>query len=62
MGIHLAEQPENIVLEHLRALRADIGDIRGEMRTLKAEMAPKSDFQSPTREKGFELLRPARQP
>jgi hypothetical protein len=46
MGIHLAEQPENIVLEHLRALRADIGDIRGEMRTLKAEMATKSDLRS----------------
>jgi hypothetical protein len=46
MGIHLAEQPENIVLQHLRAVRADIGDIRGEMRTLKAEMATKSDLQS----------------
>jgi chromosome segregation ATPase len=42
----VAEQPENIVLEHLRALRADIGDIRGEIWTLKAEMATKSDLQS----------------
>jgi hypothetical protein len=42
----LAEQPENIVLEHLRALRADIGDMKGEMRTLKAEMATKSDLQA----------------
>ncbi len=46
VGILLAEQPENIVLEHLRALRADIGDIRGEIRTVKAEMATKSDLQS----------------
>ena len=42
----MAEQPENIVLEHLRALRADIGDIKGGMRTLKAEMATKSDLHS----------------
>ena len=42
----MAEQPENIVIEHLRGLRRDIGDIKGEVQTLKAEMATKSDLQS----------------
>jgi hypothetical protein len=42
----VAEQPENIVIEHLRGLRKDIGDIKGEMQTLKAEMATKSDLHS----------------
>ncbi len=42
----MAEQPENIVIEHLRGLRKDIGDIKGEVQTLKAEMATKSDLQS----------------
>ena len=49
----LAEQPENIVIEHLRGLRKDIGDIKGEVQTLKAEMqsqrremATKSDLHS----------------
>ena len=45
----MAEQPENIVIEHLRGLRRDIGDIKGEMQTLKAEfkeMATKSDLHS----------------
>ena len=45
-GILVAEQPENIVIEHLRGLRKDIGDIKGEVQTLKAEMASKSDLQS----------------
>jgi signal transduction histidine kinase len=42
----VAEQPENIVIEHLRGLRGDIGDIKGEMQTLKAEMVTKSDLHS----------------
>ncbi len=42
----MAEQPEHIVIDHLRALRGDIGDIKGEMQTLKAEMATKSDLNS----------------
>ena len=42
----MAEQPENIVIEHLRGLRKDIGDIKGEVQTLKAEIATKSDLQS----------------
>jgi hypothetical protein len=42
----VAEQPENIVVEHLRGLRRDIGDIRSEVQTLKAEMATKSDLHS----------------
>ena len=44
--IPVAEQPENIVIEQLRGLRKDIGDIKGEVQTLKAEMATKSDLQS----------------
>ncbi len=49
----MAEQPENIVIEHLRGLRRDIGDIKSEVQTLKAEMqaqrremATKSDLHS----------------
>ena len=49
----MAEQPDNIVLEHLRGLRRDIGDIKGDVQTLKAElqsqreeMATKSDLHS----------------
>ena len=42
----MAEQPENIVIEHLRGLRKDIGDVKSEVQTLKAEMATKSDLQS----------------
>ena len=49
----MAEQPDSIVIEHLRGLRADIGDVKsevqtlkGEVQTLKAEMATKSDLHS----------------
>ena len=49
----MAEQPENLVVEHLRALRKDIGDVKKdvgdvktEVRTLKSEMATKSDLRS----------------
>jgi signal transduction histidine kinase len=42
----VAGQPDNIVIEHLRGLRADIGDIKSEVRTLKSEMATKSDLHS----------------
>jgi len=49
----VAEQPDNIVMEHLRGLRADIGDVKsevqtlkGEVQTLKAAMATKSDLHS----------------
>jgi archaellum component FlaC len=42
----VAEQPENIVVEHLRGMRRDIGDIRSEVQTLKAEMVTKSDLHS----------------
>ncbi len=39
----VAEQPENIVIEHLRGLRRDNDDIK---QTLKTEMATKSDLHS----------------
>ena len=42
----MAEQPDNVVIEHLRGLRADIGDVKSEVQTLKAEMATKSDLHS----------------
>jgi chromosome segregation ATPase len=49
----VVEQPDNIVIEHLRGLRADIRDVKvevqtlnGEVKTLKAEMATKSDLHS----------------
>ena len=31
-------EPDNIVLEHLRAIRGDIGRLVGEMQTVRAEM------------------------
>jgi hypothetical protein len=46
----VAEQPDNIVIEHLRGLRADVKSevqtLKGDVRTLKAEMATKSDLHS----------------
>ena len=42
----MAEQPENLVIEHLRALRTDIGDIKSDVQTLKAGTATKSDLHS----------------
>ena len=42
----MAEQPESIVIEHLRGLPADIRDVKAEVQTLKADMATKSDLQS----------------
>jgi hypothetical protein len=49
----VAERPENIVIEHLRGLRKDVGDIKSEVQTLKTEMqaqreetATKSDLHS----------------
>ena len=46
----MAEQPENLILEHLCALRQDVGDVKTEVQTLKSEirrdMATKSDLQS----------------
>jgi hypothetical protein len=30
---------DNIVLEHLRALRADVGDLKNDMRDVKARLA-----------------------
>ena len=49
----MAEQPENLVIEHLRALRRDVGDIKGDVQILKADVqnlkagtATKSDLHS----------------
>jgi chromosome segregation ATPase len=49
----VAEQPDTIVIEHLRGLRADIRDVKaevqtlnGEVQTLETEMATKSDLHS----------------
>lgn len=42
----MAEQPENLVLEHLRGLRRDIYDIKGDLQSVKAEMATNSDLHS----------------
>ena len=42
----MAEQPETIVIEHLRGLRKDVGDIKSEVQTLRTEMATKSDLHS----------------
>ena len=46
----MAKQPDNIVIEHLRSLRGDIGDIKGDVQTLRTEMrremATKSDLHS----------------
>jgi len=59
----LAEQPENIVVEHLRALRKDVGDVKSEMQTLKSEMqsqrrdmATKTDLHSLRADVASDLL------
>lgn len=59
----MAEQPENLVIEHLRALRKDVGDVKSEMQTvkaemqtLKAEMATKSDLHSLRADVASDLL------
>jgi hypothetical protein len=38
-GRIVVEQTENIVIEHLRGLCRDIGDIKGEVQALKARSA-----------------------
>ena len=53
----MADQPEHIVIEHLRGLRADIGDIKSEVQTLKAEMATKSDLHSLRADVASDMLR-----
>jgi 3-methyladenine DNA glycosylase/8-oxoguanine DNA glycosylase len=40
----MAEEPENLVLEHLRAMRADIAAIREENRDMKARQAAVEDM------------------
>ena len=49
----MAEQPDNLVIEHLHGLRKDVGDVKSDVQTLKVEMqslrkdmATKSDLQS----------------
>lgn len=59
----MAGQPENLVIEHLRALRKDVGGVKSEMQTvkaemqtLKAEMATKSDLHSLRADVASDLL------
>eukprot|EP01037_Dinobryon_pediforme_P020634 gene20634-21308_t len=40
----MTDNVDNIILEHLRALRSDIKDIRSEMADMRSEMATKSDL------------------
>jgi hypothetical protein len=42
----VAQLPENLVIEHLRALRKDVGDVKTQVHALKADMATKSDLRS----------------
>jgi hypothetical protein len=37
-------EPDNIVLEHLREIRGDIGKLVGEMQTMRAEMTAMRQF------------------
>ena len=37
-------EPDNIVLEHLRAIRGDVGKLLGEMQTMRAEMTAMRQF------------------
>jgi signal transduction histidine kinase len=53
----VAGQPDNIVIQHLRGLRADIGDIKSEVQTLKSEMATKSDLHSLRADVAADMLR-----
>ncbi|RBP07376.1 hypothetical protein DFR50_12721 [Roseiarcus fermentans] len=49
----MAEQHENLVLEHLRGLRRDIDDIK---QTLRTDMATKSDLHSLRADVASDLL------
>jgi len=49
----VAEQHENLVLEHLRGLRRDIDDIK---QTLRTDMATKSDLHSLRADVASDLL------
>ena len=40
----MAEEPDNLVLEHLRAMRADVAAIREENRDMKARQAAVEDM------------------
>jgi hypothetical protein len=37
-------EPDHIVLEHLRAIRGDMGKLVGEMQTIRAEMTAMRQF------------------
>ena len=42
----MAEQPDNLVLQHLRGLRADFADMKGELKSVREEMATKADLKA----------------
>jgi chromosome segregation ATPase len=50
----LAEQPENLVLELLRGLRADIADVKADVQSVKDEL--KSDMNSLRADVASDLL------
>jgi hypothetical protein len=39
MEKHMTNDTENLILEHLRALRADIGTLKADTRDIKARLA-----------------------
>jgi hypothetical protein len=44
-------EPDNIVLEHLRAIRGDMGKLVGEMQTMRAEMTAMRQFMADHRKR-----------
>lgn len=40
----MSEEPEDFILQYLRQMRAEIGDIKSEISGIKSEMATKSDI------------------
>ena len=42
----MSTEPDNLVLQLLRDMRAEIGDMRAEMADMRAEMATKADLRS----------------
>ncbi len=51
----MAEQPDNLVLELLRALRTDVGDVKADVRSLRAGVA--SDMKSLRADVASDLLK-----
>ena len=53
----VAEQPDSLVLEILRGIRADIAGVKAELNSVREDMATKADLNSLRSDVASELLR-----